>query len=67
MKTEGLQAYLLDNSRFTLYWDGLEYRFYIRDNRLYLDSVSIRMDIDMGPMEKYETDAYRAWLQMRYR
>ena len=46
IKIMGLQGHIFDNSLFTLEWAGLEYRFFIRDDMLLLESVFIRMDID---------------------
>ncbi|MFC1584555.1 hypothetical protein ACFL5V_03295 [Fibrobacterota bacterium] len=63
IKIMGLQGHIFDNSLFTLEWEGLEYRFFIRDDRLLLESVFIRMDIGIAPMEMMENDSWPCWLK----
>ena len=57
IKVLGLQSTMFDKSLYILEWDGLEYRFYIREDRLLLESVGIHMDIEVVPLQSL--DAYK--------
>jgi hypothetical protein len=41
----GLQASIFDKSIFILDWEGLEYQFYVREERLLLHAIIVRKDV----------------------
>ena len=51
IRIHGLQCDLFDNSRFLFDWEGLEYQFYVKEQKLLLERIRVRMDITIGPME----------------
>jgi hypothetical protein len=55
IKQFGLQSWMFDEKLFLFQWKGLEYEFYIYDDKIYLEKITILRDIFFANLEQLES------------
>ena len=65
IKRHGLQTYAFDTSMLSLDWEGLQYAFQMRDGKIFLEYITIQMDIVLGEVENYENEIFDQWKNRR--
>lgn len=65
IKTQGLQTSIFDPRLVELDWDGLVYKIRIADEKLYLETIEVHMDIIVGRLKQFERNIFDHWMGRR--
>ena len=60
IKRFGLQSWMFDEKLLLFEWEGLEYEFYIIEDRIYLERITVLRDILLADLEKIESHIKKA-------
>lgn len=56
IKRYGLQSWMFDEKLLLFQWEGLEYEFYIIENIIYLERITVLRDIPLAKLEIFESN-----------
>ena len=65
IKIQGLQASIFDPCLLELDYEGLSYKIRICEEKLYLETIDIRMDVIVGRVKQFENDIEDIWEKKR--
>lgn len=65
IKTHGLQTSIFDPRLVELDWDGLVYKIRIADEKLYLETIEVHMDIVVGRLKQFQQNIFDHWMGRR--